>query len=50
METLIERAMVTANQVSNYELRGSVTDMTGLIIEGTGPKRDYSRASGGLSE
>jgi len=37
METLIERAMVTANQVSNYELRGSVTDMTGLIIEGTGP-------------
>ena len=37
MDTLLERALVTANQVSNYELRGSVTDMTGLIIEGTGP-------------
>jgi flagellum-specific ATP synthase len=37
METLLERALVTANQVSNFELRGSVTDMTGLIIEGTGP-------------
>jgi flagellum-specific ATP synthase len=37
METLFERALVTAHQVSNYELRGTVTDMTGLIIEGTGP-------------
>lgn len=37
MDTLLERAMVTASQVSNYELRGNVTDMTGLIIEGTGP-------------
>ena len=37
MDTLLERAMVTANQVSNFQLRGSVTDMTGLIIEGTGP-------------
>jgi flagellum-specific ATP synthase len=37
MDTLFERALVTANQVSNYQLRGSVTDMTGLIIEGTGP-------------
>jgi len=37
METLLERAWVTASQVSNYELRGVVTDMTGLIIEGTGP-------------
>ena len=37
MDTLLERALVTANQVSNYQLRGSVTDMTGLIIEGTGP-------------
>lgn len=37
MDTLLERALVTANQVSNFQLRGSVTDMTGLIIEGTGP-------------
>lgn len=37
METLFERAWITANQVSNYQLRGSVTDMTGLLIEGTGP-------------
>ncbi|MEY4669769.1 MAG: hypothetical protein RL518_2468, partial [Pseudomonadota bacterium] len=37
METLLERALVAASQVSTYELRGTVTDMTGLIIEGTGP-------------
>ena len=37
MENLLERALVAASQVSNYELRGTVTDMTGLIIEGTGP-------------
>ncbi len=37
MENLLERALVAASQVSNYELRGAVTDMTGLIIEGTGP-------------
>lgn len=37
METLLERALVTASQVSNYELRGVVTDMTGLIVEATGP-------------
>lgn len=37
MEGVFERAVATVNQVSNYELRGMVTDMTGLIIEGTGP-------------
>lgn len=37
METLLERALVAASQVSTYELRGTVTEMTGLIIEGTGP-------------
>lgn len=37
MEGVFERAIATVNQVSNYELRGMVTDMTGLIIEGTGP-------------
>jgi flagellum-specific ATP synthase len=37
MENLLDRALVAASQVSNYELRGTVTDMTGLIIEGTGP-------------
>ena len=37
METLLERALVAASQVSTYDLRGTVTDMTGLIIEGTGP-------------
>ena len=37
MENLLERALVAASQVNKYELRGSVTEMTGLIIEGTGP-------------
>jgi len=37
MENLLERALVAASQVSKYELRGTVTEMTGLIIEGTGP-------------
>ncbi|MEN9845393.1 MAG: flagellum-specific ATPase FliI [Pseudomonadota bacterium] len=37
MENLLERALVAATQVSTYELRGTVTEMTGLIIEGTGP-------------
>jgi flagellum-specific ATP synthase len=37
MEGVFERAALALNQVSNYELRGMVTDMTGLIIEGTGP-------------
>jgi flagellum-specific ATP synthase len=37
MENLLERALVAASQVSKYELRGAVTQMTGLIIEGTGP-------------
>lgn len=37
MENLLDRALVAAQQVSNYELRGTVTDMTGLIVEGTGP-------------
>lgn len=37
MENLLERALVAATQVSNYELRGTVTEMTGLLIEGTGP-------------
>ncbi len=37
MENLLERALVAASQVSKFELRGTVTEMTGLIIEGTGP-------------
>lgn len=37
MDTLFDRAWVTADQVSNYQLRGAVTDMTGLVVEGTGP-------------
>ena len=37
MENLLDRALVAAQQVSSFELRGSVTDMTGLIVEGTGP-------------
>ena len=37
MENLLDRALVAAQQVSKYELRGTVTDMTGLIVEGTGP-------------
>ena len=37
MENLLERALVAASQVTKYELRGTVTEMTGLIIEGTGP-------------
>lgn len=37
MENLLDRALVAAQQVSTYELRGTVTDMTGLIVEGTGP-------------
>jgi flagellum-specific ATP synthase len=37
MEGNFERAAAAVHLVSNYELRGVVTDMTGLIIEGTGP-------------
>lgn len=37
MDGVFERAIASVNQVSNYELHGMVTDMTGLIIEGTGP-------------
>jgi flagellum-specific ATP synthase len=36
-EALLDRAMAAARLVSTYELRGTVTEMTGLIIEGTGP-------------
>ncbi len=37
MESLFDRVLVSASQVSNVELRGVVTDMTGLIVEGNGP-------------
>lgn len=37
MEGVFERAISAVHLVSNYELHGVVTDMTGLIIEGTGP-------------
>jgi flagellum-specific ATP synthase len=37
VESLFDRVLVSASQVSNVELRGVVTDMTGLIVEGNGP-------------
>ena len=37
MESLFDRVMVSADQVSNYQLRGVVTDMTGLLVVGNGP-------------
>jgi flagellum-specific ATP synthase len=37
MESIFERAQAAVDRVSVYELRGTVTEMTGLIIEGTGP-------------
>lgn len=37
MNSILERASASLKLVSNFELRGTVTDMTGLIIEGNGP-------------
>lgn len=37
MESLSERAWIVADQVSPFELRGTVTDMAGLVVEGSGP-------------
>lgn len=37
MDSLFDRVLVSASQVSNVELRGVVTEMTGLIVEGNGP-------------
>ncbi|NLF24862.1 MAG: FliI/YscN family ATPase [Deltaproteobacteria bacterium] len=34
---LLDEAMAAVNLVSPYELRGLVNDVTGLVIEGTGP-------------
>jgi len=36
-ESLFHRASVAAKHVSNFELRGQVNDLTGLVIEGNGP-------------
>lgn len=37
MSDLFEKANAAVEQASNFELRGSVIDVRGLIIEGTGP-------------
>ena len=37
MEGLFEKASAVARHTSPFELRGAVNDMTGLVIEGTGP-------------
>ena len=37
MRTLIEEATAAVKLASNYELRGTVLDVTGLVIEGSGP-------------
>lgn len=37
MSNLFERAEAAVKLTSGYELRGTVTDVTGLVIEGTGP-------------
>ena len=37
MSTLLEEASAAVRLSSNYELRGQVSDVTGLVIEGTGP-------------
>ncbi len=37
MSTLLEEAAAAVKLASNYELRGQVSDVTGLVIEGTGP-------------
>lgn len=37
MTTLLEKASSAIKLVSKFELRGTVSDMTGLIIEGNGP-------------
>ena len=37
MSALFERAHAAVNLSSMYELRGTVTDVTGLVVEGTGP-------------
>jgi len=37
MTALFERAEVAVKTASRYELRGIVTDVTGLVIEGNGP-------------
>jgi flagellum-specific ATP synthase len=37
MNTLFERASAVVKRSSNYELRGSVVDVTGMIVEGNGP-------------
>jgi flagellum-specific ATP synthase len=37
MNSILERAQAVTGLSSRYELRGSVIDVTGLIVEGTGP-------------
>ncbi len=37
MEGIFERAHAAVRVASNFEVRGTVTDVTGLIIEGSGP-------------
>ena len=37
MSTLFERASAAVKLSSLFEMRGAVTDVTGLVIEGTGP-------------
>jgi flagellum-specific ATP synthase len=37
MESLFDRASAVTRLASNFELRGAVNDMTGLVIEGNGP-------------
>ena len=37
MNNIFNEANAAAKLASNYELRGQVNDVTGLVIEGTGP-------------
>jgi flagellum-specific ATP synthase len=37
MSNLLERAAAAVSLSSRYELRGTVIDVTGLVVEGTGP-------------
>jgi len=37
MSTLLDEAQAALNLASCYELRGRVVDVTGLVVEGTGP-------------
>jgi len=37
MGSVLNKAQAALKLVSNFELRGSVSDMTGLVIEGNGP-------------